>query len=128
MMPPPPPGGKPGDRPSGDGDTTPGEDGPFGNMMSGDVNSDGKVDVTDIALVASHIKGIKALDQFGSMMADVDRNFSVDVTDIAMIASHIKGIKALDNTMPPPPPEGDEGNAEVPTGKLPEGFGIPDRK
>ncbi|MBP1534285.1 MAG: carbohydrate-binding domain-containing protein [Ruminococcus sp.] len=127
-MMPPSPGGKPGDRPSGDGDTTPGEDGPFGNMMSGDVNSDGKVDVTDIALVASHIKGIKALDQFGSMMADVDRNFSVDVTDIAMIASHIKGIKALDNTMPSPPSEGDEGNAEVPTGKLPEGFGIPDRK
>ena len=30
-------------------------------FKAADVNGDGKVDVTDIALVASHIKGIKAL-------------------------------------------------------------------
>ena len=46
-------------------------------------------------MVASHIKGIKALDGDGLANADVNADKQVNVTDIAMIASHIKGIKAL---------------------------------
>ena len=61
----------------------------------GDVNLDGSVDVTDIGMVASHIKGVKALSSEGMKAADVDRNNDINVTDISMIASHIKGIKAL---------------------------------
>ena len=33
---------------------------------TGDVNGDSNINVTDIALVASHIKGIKALDKSGA--------------------------------------------------------------
>ena len=61
----------------------------------GDVNLDGDINVTDIAMVASHIKGIKALTGDGLKNADVNGDGNVNVTDIAMIASHIKGIKAL---------------------------------
>ena len=59
------------------------------------MDGDGKINVTDIALVASHIKGIKALDDKAQMRADVDRSGKINVTDIALIASHIKGIKAI---------------------------------
>lgn len=72
-------------------------DGPGGeHYQQGDVDGDGKINVTDIALVASHIKGIKALDEKAQMRADVDRSGKINVTDIALIASHIKGIKPIE--------------------------------
>ena len=64
-------------------------------LMNGDVNLDAKINVTDIAMVASHIKGIKALEGDGLANADVNDDEKVNVTDIAMIAAHIKGIKPL---------------------------------
>lgn len=64
-------------------------------MLKGDVDLNGVVNVTDIAMVASHIKGVKALAGQGLKNADVDENGQVNVTDIAMIAAHIKGIKPL---------------------------------
>ena len=66
----------------------------------GDANSDGVINVADIAVTASHIKGIKALDENGQSQADADENGKIDVADIALIASHIKGIKALTKEEP----------------------------
>ena len=65
------------------------------SFTKGDVNSDAQINVTDIAMIASHIKGIKALDTHGTAAADVNKDDAINVTDIAMISSHIKGIKAL---------------------------------
>ena len=65
------------------------------SVMRGDVNNDNQITVTDIALVASHIKGINALDSDETTRADVNRDKKIDVSDIAIIASHIKGIKAI---------------------------------
>lgn len=62
---------------------------------TGDVNGDSNINVTDIALVASHIKGIKALDKSGAKAADIDEDDNINVTDISMIAAHIKGIKSI---------------------------------
>lgn len=59
----------------------------------GDVNGDGKVNVTDISKVAAHVKGIKKLDSESA--ADVNGDGKVNVTDISKIAAHVKGIKAL---------------------------------
>lgn len=67
----------------------------FAAGVGGDVNADGKTDVTDIAVTAAHIKGIKALDSEAAVRADVDGDGKINVTDIAMLAAHIKGIKAL---------------------------------
>lgn len=64
-------------------------------ISKGDVDLNGEVNVTDIAMVASHIKGVKPLEGQGLINADVDENGEVNVTDIAMIAAHIKGIKPL---------------------------------
>lgn len=83
---------KPDDTQTTDQDTTSGEDESF---LKGDVNGDGYINVTDIALVASHIKGIKPLSDNGLKAADVNEDTKVNVTDIALIAAHIKGIKAI---------------------------------
>ena len=75
---------------SGSDDSRPEDD-----HAHGDVNGDGNINVTDIALVAAHVKGIKALDGGAVIRADVNDDGEINVTDIAMIAAHIKGIKPL---------------------------------
>ena len=86
------PDSKPSDGGNNDDQPTDGED---ETIMLGDVNGDGEINVTDIAKVAAHIKGIKALDENGIKAADVNGDGEVNVTDIAKIAAHIKGIKAI---------------------------------
>ena len=68
---------------------------PKATVMKGDANQDKQINVTDIAVIATHIKGIKALTGNGLTAADVNGDKQINVGDIAMIASHIKGIKAL---------------------------------
>ena len=67
----------------------------YSDVTTGDANGDTAINVTDIAVTAAHIKGIKALSDVHKQSADVNDDGNVNVTDIAMIAAHIKGIKAL---------------------------------
>ena len=83
---------KPDDQTTSDDQTSSDEN---EKLMLGDVNGDGEINVTDIAMIAAHIKGIKALDENGIKAADANGDGDVNVTDIAMIAAHIKGIKAI---------------------------------
>ena len=64
-------------------------------IIKGDANCDKNINVTDIAMIAAHIKGIRALTGNGWYAAEVSGDNRLDVTDIAMIAAHIKGIRAL---------------------------------
>ncbi|WP_242840453.1 dockerin type I domain-containing protein [Ruminococcus albus] len=63
--------------------------------MLGDVNGDGKLNVTDITKVAAHIKGKKMLDDAVLQYADVNHDGKINVSDITKIAAHIKGKKLL---------------------------------
>lgn len=65
------------------------------DSLPGDADLDGKVNVADIAMIASHIKGIRSMDKDNYAAADVNEDGNIDVTDISMIAAHIKGIKAI---------------------------------
>ncbi|MBP1535616.1 MAG: leucine-rich repeat protein [Ruminococcus sp.] len=66
--------------------------------LKGDTNGDKKIDVSDIAVIAAHIKGIKAMETNDLWSADANEDNRVNVTDIAVIASHIKGIKPIVQT------------------------------
>lgn len=68
--------------------------------LKGDANGDGKIDVSDIAKIAAHIKGIKAIDKKYADNADVDGNGRVDVGDIAAVSAHTKGVKAIKQDKP----------------------------
>ena len=59
----------------------------------GDVNGDGKIDVTDLSKTAAHIKGIKELEDYPAKVADVTEDGAVNVTDISKMAAKVKGIK-----------------------------------
>lgn len=65
------------------------------DSMLGDVNGDGKINVTDITKVAAHIKGKKMLDDAVLQYADVNHDGKINVSDITKIAAHIKGKKLL---------------------------------
>ena len=63
---------------------------------AGDINSDGKVNVADISLIAAHVKGLKKLESEKRQKADVNHDGDVNVADISLVAAHIKGIRTLE--------------------------------
>ncbi|ADU24027.1 dockerin type I repeat-containing protein [Ruminococcus albus] len=65
-------------------------------LSKGDVNGDGKINITDITLAAAHIKGRKIIDSKDDLLrVDVNEDGKVNITDIVVIAAHIKGKKTL---------------------------------
>ena len=62
-------------------------------IPKGDINKDGVVNVSDISMLAAHVKGIKKLSDTSA--ADLNGDGNVNVTDISMLAAHVKGIKKL---------------------------------
>ena len=67
----------------------------FVNQSIGDVNGDGEINVSDIAVTAAHIKGLKPLTEEQQDKADVNDDGEINVTDISILAAHIKGIKPI---------------------------------
>lgn len=61
-----------------------------------DINGDGKVNVTDIVKIASHIKGKSRLSAAAQKKADLNGDGTINVTDIVILASSIKGVKNND--------------------------------
>lgn len=63
----------------------------------GDVNFDNSINVSDITLIAAHIKNKRQLSASRIKAADVNNDNKLNVTDIIKIAAHIKGKKLLPN-------------------------------
>ncbi|MBQ8966055.1 dockerin type I domain-containing protein [Ruminococcus sp.] len=63
--------------------------------ITGDVNGDNDINVTDVNLIAAHVKGIRALSGESQNFGDVNSDGDINVTDISLIAAHVKGIRAL---------------------------------
>lgn len=57
-----------------------------------DVNGDGNVNVTDVSLVAAHVKAIRSLSGDSLLRADVNGDGNVNITDLSKIAAIVKGI------------------------------------
>lgn len=58
------------------------------SRLLGDANSDGTVDVSDIATIAGYILGDET-EQFDAQAADFNRDGTIDVTDISLTANYI---------------------------------------
>ena len=86
---------------------------------AGDVNADRAINVSDVVLVAAHVKGQRALSGEALKNADVNGDNKVNVTDIITIAAHVKGIHSIDGSssyvepQPEPEPEPKGPNIEV---------------
>lgn len=66
---------------------------PKTTAIKGDVNGDGEVNVADINAIASHLKGVKKLNNEEQKNADINGDGKIDVSDISDVAATIKGIK-----------------------------------
>lgn len=64
-------------------------------LLLGDCNRDGVIDVTDVVMIAAHIKGRRFLDGRGPLTADVNESGIIDINDIITIAAHVKGRKPI---------------------------------
>lgn len=71
-------------------------DNPYGEDYTlGDVNGDGKINISDITKISAHIKGKRLLTDIQFKRADVNLDGVVNITDITKISAHIKGKKLL---------------------------------
>ncbi|SEK46467.1 dockerin type I repeat-containing protein [Ruminococcus albus] len=61
------------------------------SRKKGDVNGDGFINITDITLVAAHIKGKKILSEGNFKYADMNADGKVNITDLTKIAAIVKG-------------------------------------
>ena len=61
----------------------------MGGYEYGDVNGDGRIDVTDASLILQHIAKLITLTPEQIARADVAYNNSIDVTDATLILMYI---------------------------------------
>jgi hypothetical protein len=62
----------------------------------GDVNGDGKINVTDISKAAAHVKGKKRMSGDALICADINSDGIVNISDVIRIAAHVKGKRSID--------------------------------
>ena len=63
--------------------------------INGDINGDGKVNITDVALINSHVKKVNILAGDELIRADVNGDGKVNITDVGLVNSHVKKVKLL---------------------------------
>ncbi len=62
-------------------------------VVSGDVNSDGKVSVVDLSRLKMRIVGITTLDDYQAEAADVNYDGNISVTDLSNLKMYLVGLK-----------------------------------
>lgn len=86
---------KPGKDDTTTDDDTTDEETSSDETLIGDINGDGSITVTDISLLAAHVKGKRSLDDDAYARADTNGDGQVNITDVSKIAAHVKGKRAL---------------------------------
>ena len=81
---------------SKDGYTTDDETTSQQDFQKGDVNDDGRINVTDVVKTAAHVKSLRPLSGKALAAADVNSDGRISITDVSILAAHVKGIRALD--------------------------------
>jgi len=82
------PSAKPSDNPSNPGSADSSND----KVMLGDVNVDGKVDITDISVLSVALVDKKTLEEKSKKNADVDRDGEAGLTDLSTIKQYVSKV------------------------------------
>lgn len=64
--------------------------------VKGDVNGDGKIDVTDVSKLTAHVKGVKPLADTEKKAADINDDGRIDVADVSKLSNVVKGSSSSD--------------------------------
>ncbi len=61
----------------------------------GDIDANGEVDTSDLALMKLHLAGARTLDETGELAGDIDANGEVDTSDLALLKLHLAGARPI---------------------------------
>jgi hypothetical protein len=67
------------------------QNGTYTAVLNGDVNDNGKVDITDAMYLAKHVLWIAGWENINEDAADVDGNGRIDLADAMYLAQHVLG-------------------------------------
>ena len=68
-------------------------------IVFGDVNGDGKIRMTDMAMINRHMLGLSELSGAYLQAADVNHDEKVRMTDMAVINRHMLGLTTIEQTI-----------------------------
>lgn len=60
-------------------------------VIIGDISSDGKIDISDLAMVKAYMLGKIKLTNEYLLVADINKDGEIDISDLAMIKAHMLG-------------------------------------
>jgi hypothetical protein len=58
--------------------------------LRGDVSWDEKVNITDLTMIAAHVKDKRILTKDMQLVADINKDGKVNISDITLVAAHVK--------------------------------------
>ncbi len=82
-------------------------------IISGDANGDGAVDISDVLLTVDYILGKEAL-SFVKEAADMNKDTVIDISDVLLIVDKILGREEQDPDDGTPPVDDDGANPNLP--------------
>ena len=82
-------------------------------LSSGDVNTNGTVDITDVLLAVDYILG-KPTETFDTEAADMNNDHLIDITDVLLIVDKILGKTQEEDDGTPPVDDDDDANPYLP--------------
>ncbi len=64
-------------------------------VVTGDINGDGKISITDFAILKKTVLGTEQTDEFKKKASDVNGDTKVSITDFALFKRHVLGLESL---------------------------------
>ncbi|WP_159640296.1 dockerin type I repeat-containing protein [Erysipelothrix anatis] len=59
---------------------------PYQNHLVGDVNDDGILNISDMAMIKSHLMGVRRLEREEQLRADINKDGIVDGTNLELVS------------------------------------------
>ena len=70
---------------------------PLPNTLVGDVNGDEILNISDLAMIKSHLMGVRRLKKIDYLRADINKDGIVDATDLELVRIIIQGRLGVSN-------------------------------
>ena len=61
-------------------------------VLIGDINRNGIINISDVIIVAAHVKGKRIISHEKLYLADVNVDGQINISDVTVLAARVKGI------------------------------------
>lgn len=67
----------------------------FAVIIKGDINSDGKISISDLAMIKAKLLGTNSLNSIYYEAADINKDGKISIADLAMVKAHLLGTSKI---------------------------------